>query len=562
MKGLLKFITCGSVDDGKSTLIGHILYDAKLIYADQEKALELDSKVGSRSGDIDYSLLLDGLMAEREQGITIDVAYRYFTTDNRSFIVADTPGHEEYTRNMAVGASFADLAVILIDASQGVLVQTRRHARICKLMGIRHFVFAVNKMDLVKYSKSRFDEIVKQIEELKNELLLDDIYIIPLSATEGDNVTVKSENIPWYNGVPLLQYLETVDVDSSEEEEGFYLPVQRVCRPDHTFRGFQGQIESGSISIGDEIVTLPSNEKAHVKQILMTDKDVKTAFKGQPVTITLDKEVDVSRGCVITKDTNLASYQELTASILWMDDEQLTAGKDYLVKLGTKTISGIVSEIKYAVDVNTGEHIPADSLTKNGIAVCTILLAEPIAVDLFSKHKTLGELILIDRVSNMTSACGVVDSVEEKADDAKKASFVLGSLEGRGDIFEEFFYDTSSLNVLKYQPVKETYTKGDTIPVEGESYKYPDSFDIIVLRDSVAVKVRDRKITDIVPTSEYSYGGVPVVNGRGFEVLADNNEKIQQFLSEYSNLKSINDADFFAKWVKFDTYRKIAIQNR
>lgn len=562
MKGLLKFITCGSVDDGKSTLIGHILYDAKLIYADQEKALELDSKVGSRSGDIDYSLLLDGLMAEREQGITIDVAYRYFTTDNRSFIVADTPGHEEYTRNMAVGASFADLAVILIDASQGVLVQTRRHARICKLMGIRHFVFAVNKMDLVKYSKSRFDEIVKQIEELKNELLLDDIYIIPLSATEGDNVTVKSENIPWYNGVPLLQYLETVDVDSSEEEEGFYLPVQRVCRPDHTFRGFQGQIESGSISIGDEIVTLPSNEKAHVKQILMTDKDVKTAFKGQPVTITLDKEVDVSRGCVITKDTNLASYQELTASILWMDDEQLTAGKDYLVKLGTKTISGIVSEIKYAVDVNTGEHIPADSLTKNGIAVCTILLAEPIAVDLFSKHKTLGELILIDRVSNMTSACGVVDSVEEKADDAKKASFVLGLLEARGDIFEEFFYDTSSLNVLKYQPVKETYTKGDTIPVEGESYKYPDSFDIIVLRDSVAVKVRDRKITDIVPTSEYSYGGVPVVNGRGFEVLADSNEKIQQFLSEYSKLDNINDADFFAKWVKFDTYRKIAIQNR
>lgn len=562
MKGLLKFITCGSVDDGKSTLIGHILYDAKLIYADQEKALELDSKVGSRSGDIDYSLLLDGLMAEREQGITIDVAYRYFTTDNRSFIVADTPGHEEYTRNMAVGASFADLAVILIDASQGVLVQTRRHARICKLMGIRHFVFAVNKMDLVKYSKSRFDEIVKQIEELKNELLLDDIYIIPLSATEGDNVTVKSENIPWYNGVPLLQYLETVDVDSSEEEEGFYLPVQRVCRPDHTFRGFQGQIESGSISVGDEIVTLPSNEKAHVKQILMTDNDVRTAFKGQPVTITLDKEVDVSRGCVITKDTNLASYQELTASILWMDDEQLTAGKDYLVKLGTKTISGIVSEIKYAVDVNTGEHIPADSLTKNGIAVCTILLAEPIAVDLFSKHKTLGELILIDRVSNMTSACGVVDSVEEKADDAKKASFVLGSLEARGDIFEEFFYDTSSLNVLKYQPVKETYTKGDTIPVEGESYKYPDSFDIIILRDSVAVKVRDRKITDIVPTSEYSYGGVPVVNGRGFEVLADSNEKIQQFLSEYSNLKSINDADFFAKWVKFDTYRKIAIQNR
>ena len=239
MNGLLKFITCGSVDDGKSTLIGHILYDSKLLYADKEKALELDSKVGSRGGAIDYSLLLDGLMAEREQGITIDVAYRYFTTDNRSFIVADTPGHEEYTRNMAVGASFADLAVILIDASQGVLVQTRRHARICKLMGIRYFVFAVNKMDLVKYDKNAYDKIVGQIEELKNELSLENVKIIPLSATEGDNVTVKSENITWYDGEPLLEYLENVDISEENAEQGFYLPVQRVCRPNHTFRGFQ-----------------------------------------------------------------------------------------------------------------------------------------------------------------------------------------------------------------------------------------------------------------------------------------------------------------------------------
>lgn len=268
MKGLLKFITCGSVDDGKSTLIGHILYDSKLLYADQEKALELDSKVGSRNGKIDYSLLLDGLMAEREQGITIDVAYRYFTTDNRSFIVADTPGHEEYTRNMAVGASFADLAVILIDASQGVLVQTRRHARICSLMGIKYFVFAVNKMDLVKYDKATFDKITDQINELKAELDLENVVIIPLSATEGDNITVKSENIPWYDGKTLLDYLETVDIKSSDNEKGFYMPVQRVCRPDHTFRGFQGQIESGEISVGDEITTLPSNEKAKVKQNL------------------------------------------------------------------------------------------------------------------------------------------------------------------------------------------------------------------------------------------------------------------------------------------------------
>ena len=561
MKGLLKFITCGSVDDGKSTLIGHILYDAKLIYADQEKALELDSKVGSRNGDIDYSLLLDGLMAEREQGITIDVAYRYFTTDNRSFIVADTPGHEEYTRNMAVGASFADLAVILIDASQGVLVQTRRHARICKLMGIRHFVFAVNKMDLVKYSEERFNEIVSQIDELKKELSLENIYIIPLSATEGDNVTVKSKNIPWYSGVPLLEYLEKVDVSASEEEEGFYMPVQRVCRPDHTFRGFQGQIESGSINVGDEIIALPSNEKAKVKQLLAAGKDVKTAFKGQPVTITLDKEVDVSRGCVIAKGTNLSSYQKLNVSILWMDDEPLAVGTDYLVKLGTKTISGIITGIEYAVDVNTGEHIKADTLNKNGIAVCNLLLTEPIVADLFSAHKTLGELILINRVTNMTSACGVVEKVSQKGvAGSEKASFKFENLEARGDIFEEFYYDTTSLNVLKYQPVRETYTVGDEIPTSGDSYSYPDSFDIIVLRDLVAVSVRNKVITAITSVDDYKYSGVPVINGRGFEILADSDEKIKAMLDEYKNLEDINDSEFFAKWVKFNTYRKIVIQ--
>lgn len=561
MKGLLKFITCGSVDDGKSTLIGHILYDAKLIYADQEKALELDSKVGSRNGDIDYSLLLDGLMAEREQGITIDVAYRYFTTDNRSFIVADTPGHEEYTRNMAVGASFADLAVILIDASQGVLVQTRRHARICKLMGIRHFVFAVNKMDLVNYSEQRFNEIVSQIDELKKELSLENIYIIPLSATEGDNVTVKSKNIPWYSGVPLLEYLEKVDVSASEEEEGFYMPVQRVCRPDHTFRGFQGQIESGSVNVGDEIIALPSNEKAKVKQLLAAGKDVKTAFKGQPVTITLDKEVDVSRGCVIAKDAKLASYQKLNVSILWMDDEPLAVGTDYLVKLGTKTISGIITGIEYAVDVNTGEHIKADTLNKNGIAVCNLLLTEPIVADLFSAHKTLGELILINRVTNMTSACGVVEKVSQKGvAGSEKASFKFENLEARGDIFEEFYYDTTSLNVLKYQPVRETYTVGDEIPTSGDSYSYPDSFDIIVLRDLVAVSVRNKVITAITSVDDYKYSGVPVINGRGFEILADSDEKIKAMLDEYKNLEDINDSEFFAKWVKFNTYRKIVIQ--
>lgn len=558
MRGLLKFITCGSVDDGKSTLIGHILYDSKLLYADQEKALELDSKVGSRNGEIDYSLLLDGLMAEREQGITIDVAYRYFTTDNRSFIVADTPGHEEYTRNMAVGASFADLAVILIDASQGVLVQTRRHARICSLMGINHFVFAVNKMDLVNYDKAVFDKIDNQINDLKAELNLDNVVIIPLSATEGDNVTVKSDKLSWYDGKTLLDYLETVDIKSADKEKGFYMPVQRVCRPDHTFRGFQGQIESGKISVGDEITTLPSNEKAKVKQILITDKESDTAKVGQPATISLDKEVDVSRGCVLTKESDIGVYKKLKASLLWMDDNVLTAGTDYLVKLGTKTIPGILTKIEYAVDVNTGEHIQKDNLSKNEIAMCQILLTEPIVVDEFSNHKTLGEMILIDRVTNMTSACGVVEEALEKVDySAQRASFKNDEIEAKGDIFEEFYYDSASQNVLKYQPVSNTYEIGDTINTIGESYHYPDSFDIIVLRDDVAVKVRDKKITDIIDVSEYEYSGYPVINGRGFEVKADSDEKIKEFLSEYKS-SSDDSSDFFSKWLSFDTYRKVA----
>ena len=413
---LLKFITCGSVDDGKSTLIGHILYDSKLLYADQEKALELDSKVGSREGKIDYSLLLDGLMAEREQGITIDVAYRYFTTDKRSFIVADTPGHEEYTRNMAVGASFADLAIILIDAKQGVLVQTKRHARICSLMGIKHFVFAVNKMDLVGYSKERFDEITGQINELVDELGLSNVVVIPVSATEGDNVTEASNNIPWYEGPVLLDYLETVPIDE-EKEEGFYLPVQRVCRPNHTFRGFQGQIEAGSVNVGDEITVLPSNEKANVKSIHLLNKTVDEAAIGQPVTIQLDREVDVSRGCVLTKDTSLQVATSFEVTLLWMDDEKLELGKNFFVKLGTKLIPGVVTSIRYAIDVNTGEKREVNSLNKNEIAVCELKLADSIVIDVFKKHRTLGELILIDRVSNMTSACGVVTQLY-KSDNA------------------------------------------------------------------------------------------------------------------------------------------------
>lgn len=411
MNGLLKFITCGSVDDGKSTLIGHILYDAKLLYADQEKALQLDSKVGSRGGKIDYSLLLDGLMAEREQGITIDVAYRYFTTDRRSFIVADTPGHEEYTRNMAVGASFAQLAVILVDATQGVLVQTRRHARICALMGIQHFVFVVNKMDLAGYSEQVFDGIQNQISALTSELELKDVTVIPLSATEGDNVTTKSERMPWYHGEALLSYLETVDVDTDGEEEGFYLPVQRVSRPDHTFRGFQGQIEAGEIHVGDPILSLPSGEQAHVKSIYVAGTQADHAAMGQPVTIQLDREVDVSRGCVLVKDTSPAISNRLETTLLWMDDEPLTGNKEFFVKIGTRLIPGQIERISYSIDVNTGAHKPTDTLRKNEIAVCVLSLAQKVVLDTFARHKTLGELLTINRITNATSACGVIEQV-------------------------------------------------------------------------------------------------------------------------------------------------------
>lgn len=558
MKGLLKFITCGSVDDGKSTLIGHILYDAKLLYTDQEEALELDSKVGSRDGAIDYSLLLDGLMAEREQGITIDVAYRYFTTDNRSFIVADTPGHEEYTRNMAVGASFADLSIILVDAKQGVLIQTRRHARICSLMGIKHFVFAVNKMDLVGYSQERFLEIEKQINQLSKELNLQDVKIIPLSATIGDNVTIKSTNTAWYKGEPLLEYLENIDISNKDFEQGFYMPVQRVSRPNHTFRGFQGQIESGIISIGDEITVLPSYEKALVKGILVSGKESDSAFIGQAVTVQLDKELDVSRGCVLTANADISISKNLNVTILWTDDQSLTVGKEYLIKLGTKLISGVLSNINYKIDVNTGEHQNADSLSKNEIALCDIILTEPIVVDKFKNHKTLGELILIDRITNMTSACGVVENfIEDQSINKERASFKNGNLVARGDIFEEFYYDVNSLSVLKYQPVSNTYTIGDEIPVHGESYRYPDTFDIIVLRDRVAIKVRNQKIIDIIPFDDYVYSNVPIINGRGFEVYVKSQEDFNTLLTEYDIISQENEKDFYSKWLHFDTYRKV-----
>lgn len=553
MSGLLKFITCGSVDDGKSTLIGHILYDSKLLYADQEKALLLDSKVGSRGGAIDYSLLLDGLMAEREQGITIDVAYRYFTTKKRSFIVADTPGHEEYTRNMAVGASFAQLAIILVDAKQGVLVQTRRHSRICSLMGIKYFVFAINKMDLVDYSEERFEKIKEEIELLSQNLGLEHVTVIPVSATEGDNITTKSDNTPWYTKQTLLDYLETVDV-SEQEETSFYMPVQRVCRPNHEFRGFQGQVESGSIKEGQTIITLPSKERASVKKILVGSDEKQKAITGQAVTIQLDKEVDVSRGCVLTDDEKLPIAKSFFATLLWMDDDALSVGREYLVKSGTKRIPGFVKKILYKIDVNTGEHIETDIIEKNEIALCQIELTEKMIVDEFKKHKTLGELILIDRLSHMTSACGVVETVDTSEE---KPYFEKDAIKVGGYIFEEFYFDLENAIMTKKNAADKTYHVGDLVPLEGESFQYPEYFDILSVENDGAILIRDGQIEDIIKLEDYRFMGLPVLDERGFAIKIHHRKEFGQFLQEFHQIKGKNNSNFYNKWFQFETYRKI-----
>lgn len=405
---LLKFITCGSVDDGKSTLIGHMLYDAKLIFADQENALKLDSKLGSAGEKIDYSLLLDGLSAEREQGITIDVAYRYFNTEKRSFIVADTPGHEEYTRNMAVGASFADLSIILVDASKGILTQTRRHARICALMGIKHFVFALNKMDLMDYKLNVFQTIAQDIETLMEELPHQSITIIPVSATEGDNVSHKSEHMLWYTGKTLLEYLEDLDITEEEGSADFVLPVQRVSRPDLTFRGFQGQVSQGALKQGEEITILPSGEKAKVERLFLTDQEVGEISQGEAITLTLDKEVDCSRGCVIVRGKEPQVTRLFRCDLLWMDEEELLVGRNHLLKLGTKIVPATIIKIHHCVDINTGHFVPLKQGKKNDIISCDISLSEKVVLDSFGACPDLGRFLLLNRVSNGTSACGVV----------------------------------------------------------------------------------------------------------------------------------------------------------
>ena len=416
METLLKFITCGSVDDGKSTLIGHMLYDSKLLFADQAQTLELDSRVGANEGGIDYSLLLDGLSAEREQGITIDVAYRYFSTERRSFIVADCPGHEQYTRNMAVGASFADLAVILVDASKGILTQTKRHTKICSLMGIKHFVLAVNKMDLVDYSEDVYDKIRSEFLELTQQYSPQNVWIIPVSATAGDNITTISQNTPWYAGHTLLETLETAQTDTADDSGGFVMPVQRASRPHHNFRGFQGEIESGHVHVGDEITVLPSEQSATISQILIADKDANEAYAGQPATLCTKEEVDISRGCVLVADSHPEVTDMVTATLLWMDEDELISGRNYILKCGTKSIAASIMHIKYKVDINNGDHIAADSLEKNEIAQADIVFSEKIVVDRFADNKALGSFILIDRITNQTAACGVIEHTLRRAE--------------------------------------------------------------------------------------------------------------------------------------------------
>ncbi len=552
MKKLLKFITCGSVDDGKSTLIGNILYNSKLLYADQEKALILDSKVGSRGGEIDYSLLLDGLMAEREQGITIDVAYRYFTTEKRSFIVADTPGHEEYTRNMAVGASFAEVAILLLDVTKGVLLQTKRHARICSLVGIRHFVFAVNKMDLVAYDEGSFNKVTEEVRSLAKELNLENIEIIPVSATEGDNVTKKSYNMDWYRNKSIIEYLETVDVKEDNKNLAFYMPVQRVCRPSHEFRGFQGQIESGVIRKGDIVTVLPGNETAQIKSILTGDKLKTEAYAGQPVTIQLDREVDVSRGSVITTDEKLTVSKSVKAVLLWMDEEQLAVGKEYLAKIGTRTVPAEIGKIEYRIDINTGERESADFIIKNEIALCELKFSNWTVVDLFRKNKALGEIILIDRLTNRTSAAGVVENIIL---DGENPYFENEDIKINRYIFEELYFDLDNARMSKSEKNRKTYRVGDVIPSRGDSFEYPEYFDIVSLEGNGAVLIRNYHIFDIIALENYQYTGLPVLDEAGFELKIRTRNEMKEYISEYRENR--NKGESHKKWAKFETYRKV-----
>ncbi|WP_374658680.1 sulfate adenylyltransferase subunit CysN [Phenylobacterium sp.] len=409
-KSLLRFLTCGSVDDGKSTLIGRLLYDSKMIFEDQLAALEADSKkVGTQGGDIDFALLVDGLAAEREQGITIDVAYRFFSTDKRKFIVADTPGHEQYTRNMVTGASTADAAVILIDARKGVLTQTRRHSYLVSLLGIRHVVLAVNKMDLVGWDRQVYDAILQEYAEFAAQIGIKDYTAIPMSALKGDNITTASDAAPWYEGPALMPLLESLPVEDDQREKPFRMPVQWVNRPNLDFRGFSGLISSGTIRPGDKIKALPSGRESTVERIVTFRGDLPEAVAGQSVTLTLKDEIDISRGDVIAEAAAPPPVaDQFEATLVWMDDEAMLPGRPYLLKLGARVVSAQVTEPKYKINVNTLEHLAAKRLELNEIGVCNLSLDAAIAFDAYAENHDLGGFILIDRLSNRTVGAGML----------------------------------------------------------------------------------------------------------------------------------------------------------
>ena len=416
-KPLLRFITCGSVDDGKSTLIGRLLYDSKRLFDDQLAALEKDSRRHGTQGErIDYALLLDGLAAEREQGITIDVAYRYFDTDKRKFIVADCPGHEQYTRNMATGASTADLAVVLVDARKGLLTQTHRHSYIVSLLGIRHVVLAVNKMDLVDFDEAVFARIATDYRALARRLGIPEVTCIPLSALEGDNLSSRSTRTPWYNGPALLEHLEQVQVDAQEGGGSLRLPVQWVNRPHQNFRGYAGTLAAGEVKPGDEVIVLPSARRSRVSRVLDAEGDVACATAGQAVTLTLADEIDISRGDVIAAAGDPPEVaDQFAAHLLWMSDAPLLPGRPYWLKIGARTVSATVTEIKHRVDVNTQEHLAAKRLELNEVGYCNLSLDEPIPFEAYARNRTLGGFILIDRYDNGTAAAGTLDFALRRA---------------------------------------------------------------------------------------------------------------------------------------------------
>ncbi|WP_415407454.1 sulfate adenylyltransferase subunit CysN [Sulfurovum sp. CS9] len=429
-KDMLRFLTCGSVDDGKSTLIGRMLYDSKMIFDDQLAAAESESKKYGTTGEkIDMALLVDGLQSEREQGITIDVAYRFFATENRKFIIADTPGHEQYTRNMVTGASTADVAIILIDARKGILTQTRRHSFIVSLLGIEHVIVAINKMDLVDFSEDVFNEISQAYGELANELGIKNTYYIPVSALNGDNVVDKSKHTPWFNGKPMLGLLDSMDVTKEAKAEDFRFPVQYVNRPNLNFRGFCGTIAAGSVKVGDEITVLPSGKSTKVKSIInagdITEADRNTttteAYAPMAITITTEDEVDISRGDMIVHTKSLPRVSNsLKTMLVWMDEKPMEIGRSYDIKRATSVVSGSFEHINYKIDVNTYERTQVDTLELNDIASCKMLLTRPIAADAYKDNKLTGSFIVVDRITNNTVGAGMIVGVSRRDEDAKK----------------------------------------------------------------------------------------------------------------------------------------------